>query len=733
MEPPATRSSVSPVEPLAALIGLVCGCLLAVILLLTVAIDQVGRQSSEREQVQLASALSAAVDELRERLGSVTQWDESLARTRSPADAADLVWFHEEVAAWLATNFDVNEVYLLDARQRPLYAMVGGERTAPQRFAARADVALPLVAEAARELGAPERIMQRSPIDTTRGPDRATYALLEGELAIVVAAKFTPDVASPAIAVRDLPTIVVVRRIDADVIAALAERIQISPPLLAPGSTEPLIDTQHAHLQIRDWRGQPLAQLHWPFWQPMRGLTKSLIGPVIVALALVLVSSTTALYLVRRSRRQLSDTLHKALHDELTGLPNRRLLSEQLEATLQAGSECALLFLDLDRFKEVNDVWGHDAGDQILQVTAARLKEIAEDGLVARFGGDEFVMLLRNYDVSAAEDLATTILVLLRRPHHVAGTMMTLGGSVGIAATAGEAMTADELLRRADLALYEAKARGKNRHVAFEPSMDDRLQARRAIENALSIDIADERLQVLYQPIVSAADGLLVGVEALSRWHHPELGHVSPSQFIEIAEDAGLIQQLGRQVLHRACADAARWHGITVSINVSPVQVRSHALIDEIGAALAQSGLAPHRLTLEITETALINDRELAKAMFDRLRASGVRLALDDFGTGYSSLAYLRDFKFDCLKIDHRFAHALARGDLAVLAAIVALGHALELAVIAEGVETPVQRDMLRAAGCDGFQGYYFGYPMTAAEIDAILASRDYRLPRAAA
>jgi diguanylate cyclase (GGDEF)-like protein len=409
-----------------------------------------------------------------------------------------------------------------------------------------------------------------------------------------------------------------------------------------------------------------------------------------------------------------------AHHDDLTKLPNRVLFRERLEAAMRAaeasGQGAALLYLDLDRFKDVNDTLGHPTGDALLRLVADRLRACIKDqDLVARLSGDEFAIMCLDADLpQAAEALSTQIIAELSRPYEVSGHAVVIGVSVGIA-VADAARDPDTLLKQADLALYRAKARGRGTSCVFAPEMGARLRERLALEADLRHALARGELALAYQPIYDLAANALCGFECLLRWHHPERGLVSPAVFIPVAEETGAIVEIGAWVLRQACADVvAMPGGLKIAVNLSPLQLASGDIAERVAGVLAETGLEAGRLELEITETALfVNDRHNLEAL-GRLRALGSRIALDDFGTGYSSLSHLRQFPLDKIKIDRSFVQDMAvRPDsAAIVRSLAGLAHELGMATTAEGIETREQLALIRAAGCTQAQGYLLGKPL---------------------
>jgi diguanylate cyclase (GGDEF)-like protein len=429
---------------------------------------------------------------------------------------------------------------------------------------------------------------------------------------------------------------------------------------------------------------------------------------------------------VTEHRRAEARIRFMAHHDELTGLPNRVLFHDRMSAMLREPGgrpeRLAVLCLDLDNFKNVNDTLGHPAGDALLEVVAERLRQCVRDGdLVARLGGDEFAVLQRSADQpAAAEVLAQRIVQIVRQPYDLDGQRAIIGVSIGIDIVTERETNPDLLLKNADIALYRAKADGRGTYRFFVPEMDVQVQKRRTIELDLREAMARQELEVYYQPIFNLAANAVCGFEAMLRWRHATSGMISPAQFIPLAEELGLIIPIGEWVLHEACREAASWPtGIKVAVNLSPVQFRSEAFVLVVEHALAQSGLPANRLEVEITESALLQDTDKVLATLHRLRQMGLRIVVDDFGTGYSSLSYLRKFPFDKLKIDQSFVREMeTRPDCrAIVKAIAGLASQLGITTTAEGVETVEQLDQIRQAGCGEAQGFYFDRPQPKALI----------------
>ncbi len=418
-------------------------------------------------------------------------------------------------------------------------------------------------------------------------------------------------------------------------------------------------------------------------------------------------------------------------HDPLTGLPNRHQLHEFLEGKLRQAPSLerpvVMLSIDLNRFKPINDAFGHAAGDRILHEVSERLRScIRDEDLVARHGGDEFIMVLGGcHTEQAIEQVCTRLIERIEQPYQINTHEVYLGASIGISSAPTDATEVEELLRYADIALYQAKASGRSGWRFYSHEMNQRIIERRQLEQDLRLALTvDDQLLLHFQPRYRVRDNRMIGAEALVRWNHPQRGMIPPDQFIGIAEETGLIAQLGEWVLHSACQEASRWsESLLVSVNLSPLQFRRNDLADLIQAALTQSGLPAERLELEITESVMIDDAQGALVTLLRLKALGLRLSMDDFGTGYSSLSYLSNYPFDALKIDRSFIANLAQSPdrRAIVQAIIGLGRALSMCVTAEGVETAEQLELLRQDGCDEAQGYLLARPLPVAALHDLM------------
>jgi diguanylate cyclase len=425
----------------------------------------------------------------------------------------------------------------------------------------------------------------------------------------------------------------------------------------------------------------------------------------------------------------------RGITDPLTGLANRagyRVAVEDALSARRSDKQVGIVYVDLDRFKEVNDNFGHEMGDKLLCAVTERLSEISQGkGTNARLGGDEFALVVTGCDT--AEEIVTigeSISLRMGQPFMIDSAELVIGGSVGIAICPDDGLDYSELVRRADISMYRAKAAGRGVAVRFDTSMEENLRKKKIMENELRHAIERNELEMVYQPVFAADGETIRGVEALVRWHSPKLGSVSPGEFIPLAEETGLIGEIGDWTVKVALSDAKSWPDIGIAVNVSPAQFRAEGLAESLIQMVQESGIEPKRVEIEVTEGVLIRDADKAAATMKILHDAGMRIALDDFGTGFASLSYLRRFQFDKLKIDQIFIQTLSSergggsGSAAIIHNVVALGRSLGMTVQAEGVETLEHHIFLRAAGCHCLQGYYFAKPMSKSDFDAFFAKK---------
>jgi diguanylate cyclase (GGDEF)-like protein len=492
----------------------------------------------------------------------------------------------------------------------------------------------------------------------------------------------------------------------------------------------PIGDGGRALQSLHDPRGRIVG---WFSWAAHRGLVGAmdrlwgllaLVGAVVGLCALLAMRAARQLW---RSLDRSTEAVRRLTNqDALTGLPNHRVMLERLDVALAERRSGVVIFalIDLDGFREVNDALGRAGGDAVLMSIAEHLRAgLLPGATLGRFEEDEFAVIMNGDDRRAAGLLIESLRASLVRPVFV-DRMWQITGSIGVVEAPEDGSSGEEITRRAGLALRAAKRSGRGGSGRFEPQIETDYAERRFLLQELQSAVALQSFDVEYQPIVAAEGGAMVGVEALLRWTHPSRGPIPPSVFIPLAEQSGLMSQLGEIVLRRALSDGARWPTLSVAVNLSPLQIRDRWLVDLVSAVMAETGIASSRVVLEVTEGVLIDNPQEAETRLQALRGLGVSLALDDFGSGYSSLNYLQKFPFDQLKIDRAFVASLgtAGNTGAIIQSIVTLGHALGMKVLAEGVETDEQRVLLRLAGCDEMQGFLFARPGPAADIDKALA-----------
>ncbi|MDO9415262.1 putative bifunctional diguanylate cyclase/phosphodiesterase [Pararhizobium sp.] len=547
-------------------------------------------------------------------------------------------------------------------------------------------------------------------------------------VALVGLSSIRPASAELTVPLDELRTLVFIRHLDPEKVRALSENYFIDDLHLASGTTgdpqgTPIIDPAGTQIATLEWQsrspGDAVYAQVWPYLLASLGL----VGLFLVVLLAGGGATITRLREDERSARLL------ALRDRLSGLDNRWGLYQNLSALIErakAGSrDVVLLYLDMDGFKEVNDLYGHHTGDQLIKSVSAGLSCLVPEGAVlARLGGDEFAIALESGpNAISVTALETMILEFFAEPFTLGERVVVVGGSIGRAESPKGTVDSEELLRRADMAMYRAKADGRGRVVAYHPSMDTEFSERKEMEAALRQAISEEDLFVVYQPVVDAQSHAIVGVEALVRWACPLKGIVPPDVFIPVAEATGLIDPLGLFVMREALQAARQWPQLPLSLNVSPAQFRNPYFLMRAAAMIEDSGIDPARITMEITEGYVIQNPARARDTIDALKRLGIKIALDDFGAGFSSIGYLRQFGFDRMKIDRSMITALdafpKAGDM--LQATIALASAFEIPVTAEGIETTRQANLLRLYGCDQLQGYLFSRPVPAEQITQLL------------
>jgi diguanylate cyclase (GGDEF)-like protein len=680
--------------------------------------DQLARQN---QQHLLATVLQNRIDATAHDQEGVTVWDEALAHVSAPVP--DLAWIDDNLGTWVGDYYGIDQVYIVNSAGQPIYGMRAGEVVRPDEYNLEVrPIALRLISNVHSAMAQPVPVANDK---GWRSPGAIGLGVINSRPAIISAKPIIGDSISQKAGTE--PIHVAVRYLDGAFVQELAESYALKD---ARFTIDRPANSREA-VPLRDGDGRIFGYLTWKPFRPGTLLIGGL-APL-SAIALLTICGVLCILLrhIRRSvlAREASEAQaqHLAFHDVLTGLPNRMMFDDRLahEVAKARGRDqsVALLYLDLDGFKAVNDTLGHPAGDELIRLVGTRLQDaLRKTDLVARIGGDEFAIIQTGVRSPAeVEVLCLRVLEVINEPCAVAGTQARVGVSIGIAIGPADADDRAELARKADIALYEAKAAGKGRFLFFAEEMDASIQRRQQIEADLRRAMeAGDQLEVYYQPLYSPESGTVTGAEALLRWHHPKEGMISPTLFVPIAEQSGQIGHIGEWVLEQACRDAREWPIGRISVNVSAVQLRTHDFADRALAILQRTGLPPERLEIEVTETSLIENSSGCEANLKKLRAAGAQVALDDFGTGYSSFSHLRALSVDRLKIDRSFVSGIgsAAEGSAIISAIIDLARAIGLKVTAEGVETPEQHRFLSRIGCNSLQGYLLARPMPAMEMD---------------
>ena len=712
---------LSVVVPIGVIVAVAIVCVVVAVLSSARRADEVTLDS---ERQLFSRALATRGERVLREVEGVATSEGAIRRIRIEFDRE---WVQSHVAARLQSYFEHDFVFVTDASDHFLYATLGRRSVDPNWLNSIQPEVKSVLDQVRR--GSSDGDAAAAPRHP--GPRRAVrlQAFLGQPAVLAAVAVATPDDLS-----ADAPIVLSVKLIDDDVLAEIASGLELRN--LRKVDDEAAAAGDYV-FPLADPQGRPIARFAWTPQQPGAEIVHSVVPFVAVALAGFALLAGLVLRHMRRTAETIaageSRLRHLALHDPLCGLPNRIFFGERLEAMIekvrQGGPTVAVFYIDLDHFKDVNDTLGHPVGDELIRSVTQRLsRTLRGDDLVARLGGDEFAVITSGgFDHATLQAIASRMIATLCAPYSIANQTIVIGASVGIAVIDESVGGAPDVMRHADLALYRAKNEGRNRACIYDSAMDADLLKRKLLENELRTAIENDELRVAYQPIVNNSGETVVGVEALCRWTHPVRGEITPAEFIPIAEHSGLIIALGEQVLRRACLDAKAWPGITVAVNVSPLQFRRTDFVDVVERILAETDFDPTRLELEVTESTLLGAVETAELAMFRLKALGVRLALDDFGTGYSSLLYLRRFPFDKLKIDSSFVRSIERAAdaAAIVHAVVSLGRGLGMKVTAEGVETAEQQLFLRAAGVHSMQGYRFGRPGSAAEFSARVARPD--------
>jgi diguanylate cyclase (GGDEF)-like protein len=705
--------------------GLIAGMAAGMILLagfaLTVATRNADARERRYEQTLVSNGLRQRGKEVQTALNPYVIWDEAIIKLDNQFDQA---WASQNVGASLGGALGYKVVYVLDGDGKPIYGHVNDKDVAPETFARYADATSLLVADIRKIETDPKKVAKLRAVHESR------VRLIGDEPVLITVSLVRPDLKAKTRGPR-APLLVTGIPVASSVVSSFSERFLLHDAHIEV-VTRDHVKTHNAQSILGRAADGRRIVLRWTPRKPGEELLRSatpMLGAAILAAA---IGSFLLFRVTRRAAKKLllseAEAKHLSLHDPLTGLANRTLFTDRLvhaHALLRRKpGYLGVLCIDLDRFKEVNDSYGHDAGDQLIREVARRLKQICrETDTICRLGGDEFAIIQPDTTPGGSATLAQRIVDGLSGEVDLSIGRAELSCSVGVAVVSDADQGQAELLRQADVALYRAKEAGRGRLCFFEPEMDAALRLRKGLERDLRAALDNDALNVAYQPLTDAK-GVMIGVEALARWTHPERGDITPGIFIPLAESCGLIGAVGSAVFRRACYDSLRWSGLEVSVNVSAIQLSAPGFVDEMVATLAETGARADVFMLEITETALLKDSDGVHEALRRLKRLGFRLALDDFGTGYASLAYLRRHPIDKLKIDRSFVSSLPGNSesMAVASAIVSLAKSLGLKTTAEGVETQGQLDCLVKLGCAEFQGFLLGRPMPA---DAIAGVRE--------
>lgn len=703
------------------------GGLLLLVLLAIFLVARFDQISAEREQRMVEHGFSRQLKEIDEVIAPQVDWDDAIAALDHKFDPK---WADVNLGSYLFTFNDFTRAFVIDGQGQPVYASVRGKRDSVASFAPFSRVTSQLVPR----IRAAEAV--RPPIPVRPGVDAAMVTPIQanaltwqdGTLFVVVATLVQPDVGELQPRGAQAPIVIMALPIDQRTVNAFAARYMVNDLRVLPADRTAEAGAQVA---LTDPDGKTIARIAWSPRKPGQQVLGELWVPALTAIAAL---ALIALIVVRSAATIFSELLasetrakHLAFHDSLTKLPNRSMLFARLGPVLAAmpggGPPLAVLAVDLDRFKEVNDTLGHHAGDALIQGVANRLREVCGGtGLIARLGGDEFVILRKDCDPDGVAMLAERIVAAVREPFDSEYGPLEVGCSVGVALISHPGVDPSEALRWADLALYRSKDAGRNRVTFFEAEMDTALRNRRSLETDLRDALQDGSLCMVYQPQIDR-HGEVVAVEALVRWMHPVRGAVPPSVFIPLSEECGLILALGEHVLRKVFQETGQWSNVRVAINVSAVQLRSPGFAALVMRLAAEAGIDPGRYEIELTETALLGEDPVTAGNVDALKRMGFSIALDDFGTGYSSLSVLQRYSVDKIKIDRSFVAALGGADEseALVDAMVKLARALDLDVIAEGVETERQKERLESCGCREFQGHLIGMPMALADLAGLV------------
>lgn len=717
-------------------IGLLVGAAVAALLGFAVLVaKRVDADSLQRELELGRSGLVMLKVKIRHDLSSFAYWDDAVDYTTR---AADKHWIHRNFGARLYTTGGYDRAFILGSSGDAIYASVNGSLVLENFYERLRDTVEPFVAQVraayAKEVTANAYLREIGEMEPPPEPKFvAAFRRIEGRPALLGVITIVPGIQRASSTIEKPSVAVAVAFLDAALMSEFGASLAISEVSLhQKGERMAGIPEDNVFLDIPLGHDDEPASLIWKPRRPGDAMLTRLMPGLIAIAGLIGIVTLLVLILIRRTTERLSQSERRAkelaFRDTLTGLANRVQLLELLGGWLaeaRADRRLALFLIDIDSFKDINDTLGHPVGDEVLFAIGERLSNLAgESGVAVRYGADEFAILLPvgdgNKDIDSMVRRAGEV---LRTPVLAGGQQLTVSASIGIAVAPEDAHETDQFIRRADIALYRAKADGRGSCRQFELSFEESLQKRSQIERELSHAIGAEQLAVKFQPQYAADGERIVGLEALVRWNHPERGVIPPSEFIPVAEQTGLIARIDAWVLRRACEHAMQWPGVSLAVNLSPSNFRQPNVAERLNRVLVDTGLDPRRLEIEITESMLLGANSDILGELSEMRRLGIRIALDDFGTGYSSLGYLRSFPVDKIKIDKSFVQNLGITEdaAAIVECVARLGRALGLAVTAEGVETGEQHRFVRAVGCHQVQGYLFSPPVDPTKIDEMM------------
>lgn len=698
--------------------------MVAMVLFTRAGLDKV---SESHERTLMQSALAHTLEEQSIQLTTVTAWDEARQKV---GQASEQVWVHENIGRWLNSFHGYPVSLIQDRAGRIIYASRDGQMLPLRQAGAWIRTAKPIMATAARSDFSSANVHHSG---TKRVYAASGIVLVEGRPYFLVAAPITNTFRIGRPLAGESSIVATFRPLDAKWLQLQSRHFMVSDIRYSPAPPA----SARPSVPILDIAGATIGYISWESSSPGGPFMKAIALPGLFVLASLLGLTHLLNAIGQRASRTFAGNEQRlrelAYTDSLTGLPNRAALLNPPGETLDTDAIKATMLIDLDHFKEINDTLGHAVGDQLIVDVGRRLRTVVGAGdMVVRLGGDEFAVIVRSVSCqSDIEGLSTRIILLLSEPFMLAGTEHYLSASVGVClhrATPDGAsqVLPQEYLRRADVALYRAKELGRARHVLFDPQFDVEALMRKKLETDFRQAISASDLTLVYQPQFCTSTMRMTGVETLVRWRHPTRGYISPMVFIPIAEETGLIREMGRMVLAQAMRQALRWPDLSVAVNVSTVQIRDSGFLRMLSSLLDEIPIPAERIELELTESVLLEQSNEIAETLSRIKAMGFRLALDDFGTGFSSLRYLSRYQFDKIKIDRGFvvdANQTMRA-MGILRSVAAIGGVTGLKICAEGVETKEQFTMVAEIGCTEVQGYYFMRPQPAAEIDALLGVR---------